>query len=84
MINKAIEKLTILPKTFMHTPNANPKQKRVKTTQEHEKTHYYWVTRLAGGLTRRGELTYSPWRANTALCHATARPRKQITRRGES
>jgi len=74
MINKAIEKLTILPKTFMHTPNANPKQKRVKTTQEHEKTHYYWVTRLVGGLTRRGEQMASkhcslsrcssPWRAD--------------------
>jgi len=65
----------------------------VKTTQEHEKTHYYWVTRLAGGLTRCGEQTLlsatqqfavaSRWRANTALCHVVARRGEQITRRGE-
>ena len=74
MTNKAIWKLTILPKTFMFTPKANSKQKRVKTMQEHEKVHCYWVTRLAGWLTRRGELVASkhcslsryssPWRAD--------------------
>jgi len=72
--NKAIWKLTVLPKTFMYTPKANPKQKRVKTTQEHEKVHYYYVICLAGWLTRRGELVASkhcslsryssPWRAD--------------------
>jgi len=41
----------------MHTPTANLKQKRVKTTQEHENTHYYWVPRLAGELNHRGEQT---------------------------
>jgi len=78
MVNKAIWKLTILPKTFMYTPKANPKQKRVKTTQEHEKTHCYWVTCLAGWLTRRGELAHSLWRANTALCHTTVRRGEQM------
>jgi len=34
-----------------------------------EKVHYYKVT-------RRGGRSYSPWRANTALCYT-------ITRRGE-
>ena len=43
---------------------ANPKHKRVKTTQEHEKVHCYWAIRLAGRLTRRGELAHSLWRAN--------------------
>jgi len=36
----------------------------VTTTQEHEKTHCYWAIRLAGRLTRSGELGYAPWRAN--------------------
>ena len=76
----------------MYTQKANPKQERVKTTQEHEKAHCYWVTRLACGLTRRGEKTVlsatlqfavaSRWRANTALCHVVARRGEQITRRG--
>jgi len=36
------------------------------TTQEHEKgalLQGYYTTRLAGWLTRSGELTYSQWRA---------------------
>jgi len=78
MVNKAIWKLTILPKTFMYTPKANQKQKRVKTTQEHEKAHCYWPTRLAGWLTRSGELAHSSWRANTALCHTTIRRGEQM------
>jgi len=47
----------------MYTPKTNPEQKHVVTTQEHEKVHYYYTTRLAGWLTRRGELGYSQWRA---------------------
>jgi len=57
-------KLTILPKTFIYTPKANPKQKRVKITQEHEKVHCYWVIRFAGWLMRRGELAHASWRAS--------------------
>jgi len=68
MTNKTIWKLTILPKTFMSTPKANSKQKCVKTTQEHEKVHCYYVTHLAGWLTRRGELAHSPWRVVIDLC----------------
>ena len=71
MTNKAIWKLTILPKTFIFTPKANSKQKRVKTTQEHEKVHCYYETRLAGWLTRRGDLAHSLWQASgeqTLLC----------------
>jgi len=47
----------------MYTPMANAKQKHVETTQEHEKVHCYWTIRLAGGLTRSGELGYASWRA---------------------
>ena len=78
----------------MFTPKTTSQQKRVKTTQEHENTHYYWVPRLAGELNHRGEQTLlsatlqlavaSRWRANTALCHVVARRGEQITRRGES
>ena len=64
MTNKTIWKLTILPKTFMSTPKENSKQKCVKTTQEHEKVHCYYVSRLAGWLTRRGELAHSPWQTD--------------------
>jgi len=76
MKNKAIWNLTILPKTFMFTPKANSKQKRVKTTQEHENVHCYYVTRLAGWLTRRGELDHSPWRAGgeQTLLYVTIQP----------
>jgi len=28
-----------------------------------KKVHCYWTTRLAGGVTRSGELGYAPWRA---------------------
>jgi len=58
----------------MYTPKANPKQKRMETTQEHEKTHCYWAIRLAGRLTHGGELVASkhyslphnssPWRTD--------------------
>ena len=68
MVNKAIWKLTILPKTFTYTPRANPKQKRVKRRKT-------WKGTLLLGISPRG-LTYLPWRANTALCHT-------IVRRGE-
>jgi len=73
-------KLTVLPKTFKYTPKANPKQKHVETTQEHEKgalllnnsprgrTYLQWRARLHAVASR--------WRANTALCHT-------IVRRGE-
>jgi len=55
---QTIGKLTKLSKTFMFTPKANSKQKRVKKTQEHEKG--YAATRL---------LAVASWRrANTALC----------------
>jgi len=67
-------KLTVSPKTFKYTPKANPQQEHVETTQEHEKVHCYWTTRLAGGLTRSGELkaskhcsllhNRSPWRVD--------------------
>jgi len=58
MLNKAILKLTVLPKTLMYTPKTNPKQKHVEKTQEHEKgalllnnsphgrTHSQWRARL--------------------------------------
>ena len=78
MINKVIWKLTVLPKTFMYTAKANPKQKRVKRTQEHEKTQCYWAIRLAGRLTRSGELSYASWRANTTLWHTIVRRGKRM------
>ena len=55
-------KLTVLPKTFKYTPKANPKQKHVETTQEHEKGA------LLHNNSPRGR-AYSQWRANTALYH---------------
>ena len=48
----------------MFTPKANSKHKHVKTAQEHEKVHCYYVIRLAGWLTRRGELAHAPWWAS--------------------
>jgi len=61
-------KLTVLPKTFMHTPKATPEQnvwrrrknmKRCTATEQH-------ASRAA----------YSQWQANSALCHI-------LVRRGE-
>jgi len=49
-------KLTVLPKTSMYTPKANPKQNHVETTQEHEKGA------LLLNNSPRGR-TYSQWRA---------------------
>ena len=48
----------------MFTPKANSKHKHVKTAQEHDKVHCYYVIRLAGWLTRRGELAHAPWWAS--------------------
>ena len=86
-------KLTILPRTFMYAPKANPKQKRVETTEEHEKVHCYWTIRLAGWLlavaSKHCSLPHysSPWRADgeqtllsVTLQFAVA---SKITRRGE-
>jgi len=47
----------------MSTPKANSKQKCVKRHKNNEKGDCYYTTRLAGWLTRRGELAYSQWRA---------------------
>jgi len=71
MLNKPFETLTILPKTLMYTPRTNPKQKHVKTTQGHEKGMLLLVT-------RRGGMTYSPWRANIAPCHTVVRRGEQM------
>jgi len=60
----------------MYTPKANPKQKHVEKTQEHEKgalllnnsprgrTYSQWRARLL--------VVASTWRANTALCHTSS------------
>ena len=36
-VKQSLLTLTVLPKTFKYTPKANPRQKHVETTQEHEK-----------------------------------------------
>jgi len=67
----------------MFAPKANSKQRCVKTTQEHEKVHYYCM--LAYSLWRTSSLAMaSVRRANTAPCHVVARRGEQVTRRGES
>ena len=71
---KAIGKLTKLSKTFMFTPKASPKHKRVKRHKNMKKVHCYWTTRLAGWHACRDEQMASkhcslsrcssPWRAD--------------------
>jgi len=63
MTNKAIGKLTILPKTFIFTPKANSNRNVWKRRKNMKRVYCYYVIRLAGWLTCRGGLSYLPWRA---------------------